>query len=313
MPLTHGTELLRRTAHRSFWQSFETTPDQTTSITFRASSDSDQETYPFLSAAPSPIEMAGERTHKAVPQISYAIKNKKWESTVNISYEMLRFNKIEQVAALSAELGQKARIYPANIISGTLMNSGSSTAGPDTQNFYDTDHTDPGADFQTSGDNDRTTAIVAATAPTDIEFAAAVRDGIDQLIGFKDGQGDPVWVGPNTIWEVHVPAAYYSVARRVETADSLTGPVGNDLQGRFTTIFNPYIDAAGTTAAFYMHNPSGVRKPFVFQTATPTEFDNGIGTDFNKETKDSWIGTFMFGNGGYGDWRYSLLHTFTTI
>ena len=78
--LTHGTQLLRATAKAAFWQAYETQPDIMGSIVYVTDSSSDQETYPFTSAAPSPVEMEGSRTHKSVPEISYVIKNKKWEA-----------------------------------------------------------------------------------------------------------------------------------------------------------------------------------------------------------------------------------------
>jgi len=311
---THGTELQRETAKRAFWQNFETQPDVMGGSTFETTSNSDQETYPYLSAAPSPIVMEGSRKHKDVPEISYTITNVKRESTVNISYEMMKNNKLNQIAALSSELGVKAQQNKQEILAD-LLNNGHTATGPDDQFFFDTDHSDPGADFTTGQDNDLTQVIadVNIGVVTDAEWATMIRSMRDAFLGFLDGQGDPVAPSPDTVFELHVPAGYVSIAKRIEIVDQLAGPVGNDLKGLYRTIFNPWLTAnTATVGQFFMVNPSGVRKPLIYQTNESTSFETGIGTDFEKETKDSWIGSFSYGNGGYGDWRYAVRMGTTT-
>ena len=309
--MTHPTELLRATARAAFWQNYEQQPDVVGNITFRATSDSDQETYPYTSAAPSPIEMSGSRTHKSVPEISYAIKNKKWESTVDISYEMWRYEKLNQVASLTGELGMKARNYYNKLVS-TLMSTGDATAGPDGLYFYDTDHIDAGAAYSTIQSNIFDGVGATPTAMTDLEVATAMRGAIAMFYGFKDGQGDPVVPNPNTIFEVHVPAAVLTLFQKVETQELLTGGVSNDMKGRFKTVHNPWIDAWATTQEFFVHNTTGVRKPYVLQEAEAVSMEDNLGTESEKETKDRWVGSFGYYNVGYGDWRYSVQVPVTT-
>ncbi len=311
---TSGTQLQRATAKAAFWQSFETQPDIMGGVTHQTTSDADQETYPFLSAAPSPIEMEGSRIHKSVPEISYAIVNKKWESTLDITYEMMKNNKLGQIAATSAELGVKARQFPQKRLS-TLLNNGHTTAGPDTQNFFDTDHSDPGAAYTTNQDNDLTKQVADndVRIVTDAEWAAMIRSMRDAFLGFLDGQGDPVAPSSDTVFELHVPAQYVSIAQRIEKVDQLSGPTGNDVKGVYRTIFNPWLTAASSTVGtFFMLNPGGARKPLIQQTNEAVSFETGLGTDFEKETKDTWIGTFAYGNTGYGDWRYAVRMGTTT-
>lgn len=308
---TMSTALLRATAKAAFWQNFESFPDIMDGLAMRVDSDADQETYPWLQYAPGVQEFSGSRSKRPVPSISWTIKNKKFENTVPIAYELRRHNKIGAVSALVGNLGAKARAYPNELMSD-LINTGHSSTGYDSQYFFDTDHADPGAAYTTSQDNDLTTAIVLATSPTDVEFAAAVRGAINALYGFKDGDGDPVMPSPNSRIIVMVPPGYKSIAERVQVVDQLTGPVGNDLKGRYETVTNPWLSAPGTAASFYVFNAGGVRKPFIYQVADPIMLEDDAGGDNEYNTKEVSFGSFGYYNVGYGDWRYAVKHLFTT-
>jgi phage major head subunit gpT-like protein len=307
---TMSTALLRATARAAFWQNFESFPDIMGGIAFRTTSDADQETYPWLAYAPGVREMTGSRTKRPVPALDWTIRNRKWENSVPIAYELRRFGKIGAVQALVGNLGQKARAYPNALIS-TLIDNGTATLCYDGQFFFDSDHTDPGASYSTNQSNLTTSDITTTTAPTDVEFAAAVRAAIDKLHSFKDGDGDPIVPAPGSVFEVHVPAEYFSVSRRVEVVDQLTGPVGNDLKGRFRTIHNPWISSAATTAEFFVFNPSGVRKPFIYQVADEVTLEDDADGDNEFNTKEVTFGSFGYYNVGYGDWRYAVRHLFT--
>jgi hypothetical protein len=97
-------------------------------------------------------------------------------------------------------------------------------------------------------------------------------------------------------------------ARAVYKNDQITGPIANDLKGVFKPVLNPFSDA-GTE--FFTCWTSGRRKPFIYQVAEPVSLEDNIGGDSEFETKDVSFGSFGFYNVGYGDWRYSCLHTFT--
>ncbi len=308
---TASTELVRATAQTAFWQNFEPYPDIMDGIVMQTSSDSDQEIYPWLAYAPGVKEMVGSRTRQPVPALDWTIKNLKWENTVPIAYELRRFNRINAISSLVANLGAKARAYPNERMTFRL-NNGFQTACYDTQFFFDTDHSDPGADYTTSQDNDLGANIGDPLVPSDIEFATGVRACINALHGFKDGAGDPVVPGPNPRLILHCPAAYLSLAHRVMRADSLTGPVGNDLQGRFEVVHNPWMEVVdGTNGQFYVFNASGARKPFIYQVADPVTLEDDMDGDSEFNTKEVAFGSFSFGEVHYGDWRYACRYEFT--
>lgn len=304
---TIGIELLRETAQAAFWQAHEDYPALMDGISARVDSDSDQETYPWLSGAPAVREMVGGRQKRSIPEQNFTIVNKEWENTITIGYKLRRFDKLGQVAATLADLGAKARAYPDKLMSLLLDNGGTDTCY-DALSFFNDAHLEPRARYQTNQDNALTSNITTPTAPTDLEFAAAVRSAIDALHGFKDGEGDPVWPGMNPNIVVMVPTNMRSVARRVMVADQLTGPVANDVQGEYSMRVNPYL---ANNERFYIFNAGGRRKPFIFQEADPVMLEDDAGGDDDFNTKSVSFGSFGMYNVGYGDWRYCIEHIFT--
>lgn len=311
MALTHADQLLRATARAAFWQNFESFPSITDGIALRVPSDADQETYPWLAYAPGVREMGATRLKRSVPELSWTIVNKKFENTVVVDYQTRKYAKLGAVAAMLGSLGQKAKAYPDKLCS-TLINNGHSTACYDTQYFFDTDHSDPGASYTTSQDNDLTSNATDGANPTDIEFAAATRDCINHLYSYKDGDGDPVMPQPNARIIVMVHPNFKSVAERVMKVDQLTGPVGNDLKGSYEVVVNPWLTApAAGGGVFFVFNASGARKAFIHQVAEDVYLEDDMGGESDFNTKDVSFGSFGFYNEGYGDWRYGVRYQFT--
>jgi len=311
MPLTHSDALIRETARAAFWQNYETWPNMFDGLVQLVRSSADQETYPWLGYAPKMQEMVGTKVAKPVPNYDWTIKNKKWEATVAIDYETRKYAKLGAVTAMVGNLGQKARMFSQSLLS-TLVNNGISTACYDTQFFFDTDHSDPGARYTTSQDNDLTANIVDPTAPTDLEFAAACRSMIGSLMSYRDNEGDPVGASPGTKFICMVPPTFYPVANKVASVDSLTGPVGNDLRNSFEVRVNPFLTVPTSSHGYFqMYNPAGARKPYILQIADDVTLEDNIGLENDFMTKDVYFSAFGYFNVGYGDWRYAVSYDFT--
>lgn len=305
--LTAGDALLRDTARAAFWQNFEAFPSIMAGLVFPVDSTSDQETYPWLAYAPGVREMSGSRVKRDVPELSWTIKNKKWENTVVIEYATRKFARLGQVQALLAGLGAKARAYPDKLTSLLIQNGNS--AGYtcyDTQLFFDTDHSDPGAAYTTNQSNLLTFTAATGTTWTDIEMANAVNAAIAALMGFKDGDGDPVFMDSSKTVQVQCATDIYPRLASLQTQDTLTGGVANPAKGRFRAVANPWLTAVGSADRFFAFNDTGVRKPFILQTAEAVSLEDDMGGDSDFNTKDVAFGTFAFYNVGYGDWRYGV-------
>lgn len=314
MPLTQGVQILRDTARAAFWQGWDSFPSLTDNITYTFDSNSDQETYAWLSYAPEVREMTGTRVAQPVPEITFTLKNKVWESTTRIPYMTWKFNKNGAIAQLSMEMGKKARAHRDKLISANLIDVGDATACYDTQFFFDTDHTDPGAAYKTSQDNDLTYAAATGTAPTDVELASAIAKAISQLMSFKDGAGDPVTYGAVTPGNIEVHSSVGSggdqsaLLYKVAFAEYLTSGNSNPVRNMFTPVFNPYLTAA---QEIFVFNTGTNRKPFILQVADPVVMEDDFGGDNEFNTKDRTIGSFGSYNATYGDWRSAVLVTFT--
>lgn len=305
--LTFDANLIRSVAIPAFWQAWEDYPSITEGIVYGFDSNADQETQSWLSPAPSVREMGAKRLSREIPSYNFTIKNKKWEITIPIKYELLRFDNWGAVANAVRNGAAKHRAHFDKLVT-QVMAAGHSTACYDAQFFYDTDHVDVGGEYVTAQDNDLTSTAATGVAPTDLEMAAAVRGLRNALFAYKDAFGDPASASLTNDLRLHVPIDLLAVAERVATADALTGPVSNDVKGKFTPVYNPYLTTAGI---MFMHNPTGIHKPFVLQTATPVELSDDMGGDNEFNTKDVNFGTFGYYNAGYGDWRYSARHEFT--
>jgi phage major head subunit gpT-like protein len=305
--LTQATALLKATAKGAFWQAFEKFPSIMKGLVHPVTSDSTEEEYPWLAYAPGVREMGGARIKRHVPELSWTIKNKKWENTVSVAYETWKFAKLNQIQALLANLGSKARAYPDKLTS-SLLNNGNSAGFTcyDTQLFFDTDHSDPGAAYTTNQSNLLTVASATGTVWSDVELAGAINTGISSLMGFLDGDGDPVFMDPDSKPLVQCAPDIYTRINTIRIAAQLTGGVSNPAQGAFNLVANPWLSATGGTDKFYMFNVSGAHKPFILQTAEPVSLEDDIGGDNDFNTKDKSFGSFGYYNVGYGDWRYAV-------
>ena len=305
--ITHELQLLRDTAQASFWQRFAATVPIIDGLIDRVDSNSDQETYPGLSYAPRPRVMEGSRTHRSVPSFSFTIVNSKFESTVDISYEMWKYGRLGAVQALIANMGAKAKNHPSRLVAD-LINAGSVDTGHDGQIFFSNAHVDAGARNTTAQDNDFTTNINDETAATVLEMYTMLQAHRSAYDTFLDGEGDPVIPTPDEVLTVLVPGGHMPAARAVFMNDQITGPISNDMKGIFKPVLNPYGDDADEVFTF---RTAGERKPFIHQVAEDVSLTDNIGGDSDFETKDVSIGTFSYQNVGYGDWRFATREIFT--
>ena len=311
---TMSVALTRATARSNFFAQWDAQPNMLDGMSFNVDSNSVEEIYPWILYAPPVKEKRGQTPRKPVPTVDYTIKNKRWENSVEIAYELRRFEKIGQIGQLVSMMGQKARDYPSKLLS-ELITDGGTNAGYDGISFFNTAHIDPGAEYQTGQSNSLTSNITTTTAPTDEEAHAAVSGAINQILSFVDGAQDPVMPPPDTVFTIMCHPGYSTVFRRLAVSDNLAiaggGNFGNDLKGRIQVWENPWLAAPATTPAFYLINRNSIRKPFIYQTADPLELMDDAGGDYEKTTKDILFFTHAYYNLGYGDWRTMIRHTFT--
>ncbi|WP_313569932.1 Mu-like prophage major head subunit gpT family protein [Comamonas terrigena] len=84
-------------------------------------------------------EWIGERQYQNLVQHDYAIKNKTFENTVEVSRDEIEDDQYGVFTPVIQQLGQDAAIHPDELVFG-LLNSGFNTPCYDGQYFFDTDH-----------------------------------------------------------------------------------------------------------------------------------------------------------------------------
>lgn len=122
-----------------FNESFEAVKSQHGRVAMVVPSTVREETYAWLGAFPSMREWIGERQVKNLDLQSYSIRNKDWESTIEVDRNDIEDDSVGIYRPIIAELGRTAAVHPDELVFG-LIGKGFSTLCYDGQHFFDTDH-----------------------------------------------------------------------------------------------------------------------------------------------------------------------------
>lgn len=277
-------------------------------------SNQESETYKWLGMAPAMREWIGGRQAKGFRTDGITIVNKNFEATLEVLVDEIRRDKTGQVMVRVRELAERTNAHWASLLSALVI-AGESAACYDGQFFFDTDHVE---DDSGSQSNDISSDVTTTTAPTSGEFETAILKSIEQILGFKDNQGEPMNEGAR-LFEVMVPVPFMSSAagaigsqvivdsstsrtNRILTLGSLGGfQVALRVNPRltWTTKFATF-RADGQTKALIRQEEEGV---------TMSAIAEGSELEF-KERKHHY-GVKAIRNVGYGYWQRACLTTFT--
>jgi len=126
-------------ANASFEKGKPTTPSDFEKIATIITSDAESETYHWLGKFPKLKEWIGERVLKDIASHGYVIKNKTYESSVNVSVDDLNDDKFGVYSPLFSEMGLESVIHPNRFVF-ELLKKGFENTCYDGQYFFDTDH-----------------------------------------------------------------------------------------------------------------------------------------------------------------------------
>jgi len=102
-------------------------------------SDQETENYAWLDDVEGVREFVGERVFETLRMTTWAVKNKKWERSVGIKWEDLRFDRLGQVKVRIQRMASLGAKHKDKLFYNTLW-SGFSASCYDGQYFFDTDH-----------------------------------------------------------------------------------------------------------------------------------------------------------------------------
>lgn len=268
-------------------------------IATKTTSTGASEDYGWLGNVPGIREMNGERMPKGLSSYDYTIKNKEFEGTVEVRQTDIDDNKIATKDALVTALGNRAALFPDQLVFDLIKANGLSYDG---QNFFDTDHSEGLSGTQSNAIASAQTAL----NETSYEEAKVA------LSSFLDDQGEVMYpdLGKPIIL---VPIALESAAKRLFRAT-----VG----GGDTNIYSDDAEVMSSARLtnpkqFYLLNVAQGLKPFIYQERefVPMEYDGG---DASQEASHErfmrrrlLFGPYIRANAGYGDWRTAVRVTLT--
>lgn len=272
-------------------------------------SDQESETYAWLGQSPAMREWIGARQAKGLTESSITIANKKYESTLEIPVDWIRRDKTGQIDVRINELAGRANGHWASLLSTLIINAESAVCY-DGQYFFDTDHVEDDSGVQS---NKITYDAVTTTAPTISEFQSAVLLATQQLLGFKDNQGEPMNENARE-FIIQIPVPFLAVAaaalgatviaqtsNQIQALGSLGGfnyRLAVNARLTWTTKFSLY-RADGPTAAFIRQEEEKIKVAAIAE-GSELEFNNDVHR----------YGVKAIRNVGYGYWQRAVLTTF---
>jgi phage major head subunit gpT-like protein len=122
-----------------FTDAYLETPTNADKITMTVPSSNRDETYGWLGAFPAMREWIGPRHVKNLEAHGFTIKNRKFESTLEVSRDDISDDRLGIFKPMFSEMGQTTRRHPEELVF-SLLASGFTTNCYDGQFFFDIDH-----------------------------------------------------------------------------------------------------------------------------------------------------------------------------
>lgn len=300
-----------------FYQAYETNPLRmmVEQLAFKINSDQESEEYKWLGQAPTMREWKDERVAKQLRENTYTLRNKIWESTVDVDVDDLRRDKTSQIRMRVQDMASRAAEHPVKLLSDLVLNGHTGTCY-DGQFFFDTDHATGSSGTQI---NLLTAAQVqqlnvgTATAPTESEAALAVMNVIGYMMSYLDDQGEPMNDGARRFGVMCGPTLAGPMAAAVYNATVNNGngsATPNTMKNFYQLELFPTARLSTWTTDFCVFRLDAFGKPFIWQEELPLQVNYiGEGSEYAINTnKVRWAAKSVY-NAGYGLWQYAAKAT----
>lgn len=271
-------------------------------------SDQPTETYPWLGMVPAMREWVGARQGKRLSVNGVQITNVHYESTLEFDIPDMRRDKTPQIRARIGEFAQRGQTHFASLIS-TLIANGASTVCYDGHYFFDTTHQEGDSGVQSNKISVTIAGLPATvhgstTNPSPEEMQQAIVQGIAQMYGFKDDQGEPLNEMANqflVMVPVGLSQAALAALSMVRMAAASTFAVENlDIR----LVQNPRLTAAGWTTKFVVFRADGFIRPLIRQEETAPQLKvKDENSEFAFDTDKVQFGIDSWRGAHYGRWQ----------
>lgn len=154
-------------------------------------SDSDRESYNWLGALPPPSEWLDERIIQGLKSEGYVIVNRNYQLAISVDRNTLEDDKYGLIAPRIKQMATRIARHPNKLVF-QLLNAGATTKTYDKEVFFKAD--------RTMGASGVINNIAAGSYAADsTKILSGIDKAIEQMMGFKDDQGEPMGLIPDTI------------------------------------------------------------------------------------------------------------------
>ena len=280
-------------------------------------SDQESETYKWLGQVPVMREWVGGRQSKGFTTNGLTIENKHFEATLEIPVVDMRRDKTGQINVRVDELADRTNTHWAQLLS-KLVIKGESTVCYDGQYYFDTDHKEGESglqsnklqlnlnDFKDQLDGGK---VGKPTAPSEAAFRFAILQTIQQILSYKDDQGEPMNESASKFL-VMVPTSMWYLSKAALAVPLTVGGASNMVkvlsEVDIAVAQNPRLDA--WSDKFAVFRIDGAVRPFIRQEEKPVALKaiaEGSELEFKEDKHEYGVDTWR--NVGYGFWQHACL------
>lgn len=279
-------------------------------------SDQDHEDYKWIGQSPVMREWVGGRHAKGFTTNGISIENKHFEATIDIPVKHLRRDKTGQIQARIGELATRTNSHWALLLSD-LISNGETTNCYDGKPFFAANHKEGKSgeqankisfDLAKAGINGE---VGTPNAPTEAALREAILQGIQQIIGFKDDQGQPMNENA-TRFVVMVPVSLWFVAKACLAVPLTTGGATNPVKVLadldIAVAANPRLSGN----KIYVFRADGDVKAFIRQEEEAVQVKaKAEGSEYEFDHDAHQYGVDTWRNVGYGYWQHACLIALT--
>ena len=287
-----------------------------TAISNYFTSDQDSEEYAWIGQSPVMREWVGGRHAKGFTTNGLTIENKHFEATIDIPVKHLRRDKTGQIKARIGELATRTNSHWAVLLT-MLIEDGKNKPCYDKKPFFN-EHHKVGKNAEQSNmiDFDLATAgingeVGTPTNPTEAALREAILAGVQQIIGFKDDQGEPTNENANKFL-VMVPLNLWFIAKAALAVPLTTGGASNPVKVLADIDIAVAANPRLTEQHIYVFRADGDVKAFIRQEETKVQVKaKAEGSEYEFDHDAHQYGVDTWRNVGYGYWQHACRVTLT--
>ncbi len=287
-----------------------------TAISNYFTSDQDTEEYAWIGQSPVMREWAGGRHAKGFTSNGITIENKHFEATLDIPLKHLRRDKTGQIKVHIGELATRTNSHWALLLS-KLISDGETLECYDGKTFFADNHKEGRSGMQSNKITfDLSNAAIngsvgTADAPTEAALREAILAGIQQIISFKDDQGEPM--NENAArFLVMVPVKLWFVAKAALAVPLSVGGASNPVKVLADLDIAVAANPRLTGNKIYVFRADGDVKAFIRQEETAVQIKaKADGSEYEFDHDAHQYGVDSWRNVGYGYWQQACQITLT--